>query len=147
MRKLLLILSLLAGTASSQTSDFECENEGTPSERCYQLGYVCNIGFDVANAKDVLYFNLGADTTCSTLNTSKFQTYNIDNQPSPYAIFFLIEDEYNAGPLSLTLAGSIALSSAVNKAPVQILYTKVDTVQYGGLRLLSIRLQQTFPLQ
>ena len=147
MRKLLLILSLLAGTAFSQTPDFGCENVDTPSERCYQLGYVCNIGFDVANAKDVLYFNLGADTTCSTLNTSKFQTYDIDNQPSPYAVFFLIEDEYNAGPLSLTLAGSIALSSAVNKAPVQILYTKVDTVQYGGLRLLSIRLQQTFPLQ
>ena len=147
MRKLLLILFLLAGTAFSQTPDFGCGQGGLSPNSCYQLGYVCNIGFDVANAKDVLYFNLGADTTCSTLNTSKFQTYNIDNQPSPYAIFFLIEDEYNAGPLSLTLAGSIALSSAVNKAPVQILYTKVDTVQYGGLRLLSIRLQQTFPLQ
>ena len=68
-------------------------------------------------------------------------------EPSPHAVFFLIEDEYNAGPLSLTLAGSIALSSAVNKAPVQILYTKVDSTQYGGLRLLSIRLQQTIPLQ
>ena len=68
-------------------------------------------------------------------------------ETNPNAVFFLIEDEYNAGPLSLTLAGSIALSSAVNKAPVQILYTKVDSTQYGGLRLLSIRLQQTFPLQ
>ena len=147
MRKLLFMLSLLAGTASSETSDFNCGNEGNPSESCYQAGYVCNIGFDVANAKDVLFFALGTDSTCSTLNTSRFPTYDVNNQPSPHAVFFLIEDEYNAGPLSLTLAGSIALSSAVNKAPVQILYTKVDTVQYGGLRLLSIRLQQTFPLQ
>lgn len=68
-------------------------------------------------------------------------------EPSPHAVFFLIEDEYNAGPLSLTLAGSIALSGAVNRTPVQILYRSVDSTQYGGLRLLAIQLQNAFPNQ
>ena len=55
------------------------------------------------------------------------------------AKFFLIEDEYDAGPLSLTLAGSLAMSATLNGRAVSIVYKRVrEDMDYGAIRLLSI---------
>jgi hypothetical protein len=51
---------------------------------------------------------------------------------------FLIEDKYNADPLSLALAGSLALAASNNKERVDVIYEKVEPYEYGGIRLMSI---------
>ena len=58
--------------------------------------------------------------------------------PSPNLKIFLIEEENNASQLSLTLAGSLALSASNNKEPVFVIYKKEHDVEFGGIKLLSI---------
>ena len=86
---------------------------------------------------------IGLDTTCGKLQKSdSLPTYpNPDDTTieSQSTKFFLIEDEYNAGPLSLTLAGSMAMSASLNGRKVSIIYKRVKLEEYGGIRLLSIR--------
>ena len=48
---------------------------GIPQGTCTQIGYVCNLGFDVVDGANIMYFALGADTSCSTLLTSSQKTY------------------------------------------------------------------------
>lgn len=50
----------------------------------------------------------------------------------------MIENEYEASPLSLTLAGSLALAASGAREPVSVIYHQVSTVEYGGIRLQSI---------
>ncbi len=102
--------------------------------------YACGLGFDVSNGKNVMFFNLGTDTTCSILMTSELRTYTYPGSAtySPYLKLFLIEDEFNASPLSLTLAGSLALSASNNKEPIFVIYKKDHDIEFGGIKLQSI---------
>ena len=138
------ILFCIAFCASLVFSDEEVcytGEPGTPQGACWQHGYVCGLGFDVSNESDVMYFYLGADSSCNTLLASdSLKTYTYPGS-STYATelkLFLINDEYAASPLSLTLAGSLALSASNNKEMIFVVYKKVHDVQYGGIRLVSI---------
>ena len=118
----------------------EACNGNLPSGACAQEGYVCKLGFDVDNEVDVMYFHLGLDSTCNSLLSSELKTQHslMDTTTSASLKVFLIENENNASPLSLTLAGSLALSASNNKERVYIIYRKVSNIEYGGIRLLSI---------
>ena len=137
------ILFCIAFCASLVFSDEECYtgDPGTPQGACWQHGYVCGLGFDVSNESDVMYFYLGADSLCDSLPPSKNMPTNLfpgSTEPTTNLKIFLINDEHAASPLSLTLAGSLALSASNNKEMVFVVYKQVDSIQYGGIRLMSI---------
>ena len=139
MKKIIVCVFALLSIALANE---DCSANGLPDKGCYQVGYVCNVGFDVSHENSVLYFNLGTDASCTTLLGSKqYPTYQQGN-PSALSVgmkLFLVENEYEVSPLSLTLAGSIALSAANNKMPVEVIYKGVNSIEYGGIRLLSIK--------
>lgn len=68
----------------------------------------------------------------------KIYTYPGSATYSPYLKLFLIEDEFNASPLSLTLAGSLALSASNNKEPIFVIYKQDHDIEFGGIKLQSI---------
>ena len=136
------ILFCIAFCASLAFSSEVCytDEPGTPQGACWQKGYVCGLGFDVDNESDVMYFYLGADSSCNTLLTTSFHTLPYPNSQTETTELkiFLINDEHAASPLSMTLAGSLALSASNNKEMVFVVYKKVQDIQYGGIRLMSI---------
>ena len=141
MKKIILFIAAICVSSAFSTETCYTQNDlGMPAGSCTQTGYVCGLGFDVSNGKNVMFFNLGTDTTCSILMTSKLKTYTYPGSAtySPYLKLFLIEDEFNASPLSLTLAGSLALSASNNKEPVYVIYKQDHDVEFGGIKLQSI---------
>lgn len=132
-----------ANSATSSSSEEQmgvesCNSSGStgviPPGSCHVNGFVCNLGFDLGE-KNVLFFNIGTDLTCNSLAGSTL----MPSSSSSEAKFFLIEDEYDAGPLSLTLAGSLAMSATLNGRAVSIVYKRVrEDMDYGAIRLLSI---------
>lgn len=137
--------STIPATSSSSGQPLGAENCNTdgnlneiPANSCQMNGYVCNPGFNVAEEKNVLFFNIGTDALCTTLVGSSLMP---SSSSSSHATFFLVEDEYDAGPLSLTLAGSLAMSASLNGRAVSVIYKQVrDDIEYGAIRLLSILL-------
>jgi hypothetical protein len=137
--------STIPATSSSSGQPLGAENCNTdgslneiPANSCQMNGYVCNLGFNVAEEKNVLFFNIGTDALCTTLVGSSLMP---SSSSSSHATFFLVEDEYDAGPLSLTLAGSLAMSASLNGRAVSVIYKQVrDDIEYGAIRLLSILL-------
>lgn len=135
----------IPATSSSSGQPLGAENCNTdgslneiPANSCQMNGYVCNPGFNVAEEKNVLFFNIGTDALCTTLVGSSLMP---SSSSSSHATFFLVEDEYDAGPLSLTLAGSLAMSASLNGRAVSVIYKQVrDDIEYGAIRLLSILL-------
>lgn len=124
-------------------SNEHCNIPLHPSGSCEQVGYICNLGFNVYGENSIMYFHLGADSSCTTLLTSdSLKTYKseLDSNYSDYPKFFLIENENKMGPLSLTLAGSLAMLAVNNAIPVDIIYQKVGDIEFGGIKLLSISL-------
>lgn len=120
-----------------------CNVPGNPDGSCQQIGYVCNLGFNVNGEDNVMFFHLGADASCTNLlKSDSLQTFltETDTTLSTAAKFFLVENEENIGPLSLTLAGSLAMLAVNNNTPVDIIYKKVKDIEFGGIKLLSIRL-------
>ena len=110
---------------------------------CQQIGYVCNLGFNVVGENSMMFFNLGADTTCSILLKSEpFKTKKSLNSDSlsTFSNFTLIENQEKMGPLSLTLASSLAMLAINNNMPVDIIYKQVDSIYFNGIKLLSIKL-------
>ena len=103
--------------------------------------FVCNVGFNVAGEKSMLYLNISLNAACTSLENSRLAVYenpsDTTTRPS-YTTFFLVEDEYEATPLSLTLAGSLAMSASLNGKKVRIIYKKVKDEAYGGIRLQTI---------
>ncbi len=147
MKKIILYtISILTATLWAVTNEYNCNTPNTPNMNpdgsCQQFGYICNLGFNVYGENNIMYFQLGADSTCSTLLTSSIKTYKheLDSSYSDYPKFFLIENENKMGPLSLTLAGSLAMMAASNNIPVDIIYKKVGEYDFGGIKLLSITL-------
>ena len=66
--------STIPATSSSSGQPLGAENCNTdgslneiPANSCQMNGYVCNPGFNVAEEKNVLFFNIGTDALCTTL--------------------------------------------------------------------------------
>ena len=141
MKKVILYaITILAATIWAGEN---CNVPGNPDGSCQQAGYVCNLGFNVMGENNMMFFNLGADASCTNLlKSEKFKTKTIHNSniEARYSNFTLIENEENMGPLSLTLAGSLAMLAVNNNIPVDIIYKQVDTLYFNGIKLLSIHL-------
>lgn len=145
MKNVICILALLA-TAILATTNENCNVPENPEGSCQQTGYICNLGFNVVGEDNIMFFHLGSDTTCNTLLTSKLAyKRNTNNGIDSTAWFFLRENQEKMGPLSLTLAGSLAMLATNNATPVEIIYKKIENNNeaFGRIKLLSIRLFQT----
>ncbi len=142
MKKVIYTLAILATTFFAKASE-NCNVPENPEGSCQQIGYVCNLGFNVVGENNMMFFNLGADATCTNLlKSEQFPTKESANSnvESAYSNFTLIENEENMGPLSLTLAGSLAMLAVNNNIPVDIIYKKVDSLYFNGIKLQSIKL-------
>jgi len=142
MKKIISAIIILSASLWAISNE-HCNIPLNPSGSCEQAGYICNLGFNVYGENSIMYFHLGADSSCSTLLTSdNLKTYKskLDSSYSDYPKFFLIENEEKMGPLSLTLAGSLAMLAVNNAIPVDIIYQKVGDIEFGGIKLLSISL-------
>lgn len=146
MNKIIVLLFILAVSIFAQGQqpfNEQCNVEGIPSGSCIAKGFVCNVGFNVGGEKSMLFFKIGADAACTstTLFKSRLTVYvdpaDTTSEPANTKIF-LVEDEYETGPLSLTLAGSIALAASLNERMVSVVYKKVKDEAYGGIHLLAI---------
>jgi hypothetical protein len=101
------------------------------------------LGFNVVGENSMMFFNLGADATCSfLLKSNTFLTKETRNSKTytDFSSFSLIENEEKMGPLSLTLASSLAMLAINNNMPVDIIYKQVDSIYFNGIKLLSIKL-------
>ena len=137
------ILSLITAFSATLWAAEDCSVPGNQTGDCEQTGYVCNLGFNVVGADNIMFFQLGADAACTYLLTSdSLKTYKsmLDTTYSDYTRFYLWENKNSATPLSLTLAGSLAMLAINNGLQVDIIYRKVDNIEYGGIKLQSIRL-------
>lgn len=144
MNKIIVLTLVMASFVfADDVHEHDCFVPGIPDSSCIMDGFVCNLGFGVAEEKSVLFFNIGKNASCDTLvKSDSLPTYldsTAQSDESPQTKFFLIEDEYNAGPLSLTLAGSLAMSASLNGRKVSVIYRRVKLEEYGGIRLLSIQ--------
>lgn len=144
MKKVILYaITILAATIWATETCQGAETTPNPPYSCELIGYVCNLGFNVVGENNMMFFNLAADAACTTLlKSEQFQTKKAHNNDSlsEFSNFTLIENEENMGPLSLTLAGSLAMLAVNNNIPVDIIYKQVDTLYFNGIKLLSIRL-------
>lgn len=116
----------------------KCDIPSIPKEACLvENVFLCNMGFNVDGERSMLFFYIASDAACSTklFESKKFVYDNTQGMPTR---FFLVEDEDQASPLSLTLAGSLAMSATLNNRSVTIVYKKFKNEAYGGTRLLSI---------
>ena len=142
MKKVICTLAILA-TIIGATTNEKCNIPENPPGSCYQTGYICNLGFNVNGENNMMFFNLGTDMSCTNLlKSEKFLTKELANSnvESAYSNFTLIENEEKMGPLSLTLAGSLAMLAANNNIPVSIIYKQVGYLYFNGIKLLSIQL-------
>lgn len=142
MKKVICTLAILA-TIIGATTNEKCNIPENPPGSCYQTGYICNLGFNVNGENNMMFFNLGTDATCTNLlKSEQFRTKKAPNNDSisTYSNFTLIENEEHMGPLSLTLAGSLAMLAANNNIPVSIIYKQVDSLYFNGIKLQSIQL-------
>ena len=122
------------------------ENPNTnPEGSCTQSGYVCNLDIDVNNKVNVMFFNLGTDTSCTNLLESRFNTFltGQDSITTDFATFFFMDDNDSIDALSMTLVSSVAMLSVNNDVQVEIIYKQHGEQWYGGIRLLSIKLRNT----
>lgn len=136
---LILVASIFA--QGNQAGEL-CDVAGFPQGSCIKQGFVCDIGFNVAGAKSMLYFKLGESAQCTQkFKSDQFATYTDTTDTSThtlYTTFFLIEDEYDATPVSVTLAGSLALAASLNGRKVSVVYKQVKLEDFGGVRLQVI---------
>lgn len=143
MKKIILYaITILVATIWAGENCQGAESFPNPPYSCQQTGYVCNLGFDVNGEDNVMYFQLGTDAACTNLLKSKLknQLTETDTTLNTPTKFFLTENEEKTGPLSLTLAGSLAMLAVNNNMQVHIIYKKVKDIEYGGIKLLSINL-------
>ena len=139
--KILLSAVFIFAISLWATTNENCNVPSNPDSSCVQNGYVCNLGFNVNGEDNIMHFDLGADSTCADLLTSSLAPKG-GTQDTTVRVF-LWENKENMGPLSLTLAGSLAMLAFNNNQQVSIIYKKVDDVPFGGIKLLSIQLINT----
>lgn len=143
---LALVLTALAFAEVNErcnipTQDTSAYIASIPDSSCsWENVFICNVGFNVSGERSMLFFNISLYASCDSLKKSRLPVYeNSSNATEPfYTTFFLVEDEYEATPLSLTLAGSLAMSASLNGKKVRVIYKKVKNEAYGGIRLQTI---------
>lgn len=144
MKKVILYaITIFVATIWASETCQGAETTPNPPYSCEQTGYVCNLGINVNGENSIMYFHLGADSSCSILLTSNsLKTFKseLDSSYSVFTKFYLIENENKMGPLSLTLASSLAMLAVNNSIPVNVIYKKVGEYDFGGIKLLSISL-------
>lgn len=149
MKQFVLMLAFLTAILWATSNERLCntpENPNTnPEGSCTQSGYVCNLGIDANNNVNVMFFNLGADATCSTLLESlQFHTFlSGQDTVQSFATFFFMDDNDGIDALSMTLVSSVAMLAVNNGVPVEIIYKKNGDQWYGGIRVLAIKLYNT----
>lgn len=123
--------------AQQQTIVEQCGVPSIPNDACIAKNvYLCNVGFDVSDERNMLFFNIASDAACLSKFKSDYITF--EDTPNAPTRFFLVEDENQTSPLSLTLAGSLAMAASLNERSVTIVYRKIKEEAYGGTRLLTI---------
>ena len=142
MKRIILCIATILVASLGAIANENCNIPQNPAGSCQQTGFVCNLGFNVVGEDNIMFFQLGTDATCTNLLESSLPTHltETDTTLSASAKYFLIENEENMGPLSLTLAGSLAMLAVNNNMPVEIIYKKVKDIEFGGIKLLSIKL-------
>lgn len=144
MKKLISFALILAANIFAQGNQAPelCNVAGFPQGSCIKQGFICDIGFNVAGAKSMLFFKLSEDTQCTQkFKSNEFATYTDTTDMSTttlHTTFSLIEDEYEATPVSVTLAGSLALAASLNGRKVSVVYKQVRREDFGGVRLQVI---------
>lgn len=144
MKKIISFALILAANISAQGNQNaeQCDVPGFPDGSCIKEGYVCDMGFNVAGTKGMLYFKLSENAQCTQkFKSDRFVTYTDTTDTSTttlHTTFFLIEDEYDATPVSVTLAGSLALAASLNGRKVSVVYKQVKLEDFGGVRLQLI---------
>ena len=153
MRKIFITFTFVCSLAWADV--FPAENCYTLAngEQCEKDGYICQLGMETAGQSNAIFFFLSSDANCASSNffkSSKFSTQSqqttIDGDgnehpvstPSQYTKFFVVDDGVYAGPLSVTVAGSIVQSAYNRSAPVHIIYRQRDVNEWRGIRVLSI---------
>ncbi len=142
---ILLVLSAFAFCANVDQVTEHCYDKDAykniPEGSCDWAGYVCKLGFNTDAPFGIMYFYLGTDASCTTLRKSgKFKTKVSGETESPATGFFVYEDDDKATALTMTLAGSLALSAHNRGTPVYIIYEQVNEDSFGGIRVRSIEL-------
>jgi hypothetical protein len=138
------IIFLIAIFATMLLAEEICNNSGSnsgiPEGSCSQIGYVCNLAFDVNGSQKVMAFYLYNDATCATPSITTLQTFDTQTKSTTNRLrIFMIEGaEYDTDALGMTLAGSMALSAYNNRTHIGVIYSKKGNNQYGGIRLLAI---------
>lgn len=135
VRNVLLCIILFASLGvASEICNVKNSNPGIPEGSCTQSGYVCHLAFDTNNSQNVIAFYLGADSLCSSLQTTKFITKKQSDNTTTNALhLFLIEsEEFHTDALAMTLSGALALSASNNRSQISVIYHKVKKAEYGG---------------
>ncbi len=152
---------------------------GDNSEKiCTTSGYVCEVGINPGRngGGDAMFFYLGTTPDCEYSNwyntavndmkTCVFaEQYDANGNLVSTSVhesvttkFFLNNDTQYAGPLAMTVTGSIALSAYNNRTLVNVLYTKVDNKvkvrpdngqncleEHSGIRVLALQTVKYVP--
>ena len=149
MKKIVILMIILAVAALAEEQCYKSA-EGDQPKICTEVGFICKLGVDVGPQTNAMFFYLGQDPACTTLFKSNFNTVVVQDYidengkkqtlstPSTATKFFLENDDGLAGPLSMTIAGSFALSAYNNSSPVYVIYRQVSDIEHGGIRVLSI---------
>ena len=144
MKKIIVLALMLVMSAFAQTSqnNEQCGGNGIPQGSCATVGFICNVGFNVAGEKGIVFFRMATDMQCTnSIKSAQFPTYYDTTNHSTVTsrtTFFVIEDENGATPVSVTLAGSIALSASLNARKVFVIYKQVREEDFGGVVVQSI---------
>ena len=68
MNKIIVLALVMASSLFAENVyEHDCFVSGIPDSSCIMDGFVCNLGFGVAEEKSVLFFNIGKNASCDTL--------------------------------------------------------------------------------
>ena len=147
MKKIICTVLVLATVLWAKSNEYACRSSDPAAANsdvyCEQVGYVCNLGINVVGVDNMMYFNLGEDAACSVLlHSDRFPMKLTSSSTSytSYSNFTLRENHQYMGPLSITLASSLAMLAVNNGIPVHIIYKKVGNLYFDGIKILAIDL-------
>lgn len=150
MKKMILLITLLFMTALADEAEL-CVRKSGKIQYCSHGGYVCKLGTAIGAQQNNIYFFLGKTKECDTNNFFKSDSLktNLDvvnaatgsvigKQPSTMTKFFIANDGQYANALSVTVAGSYALSAYRNSDSVYVYYAMADSNENGGIKVLNL---------
>lgn len=123
MKKFFMLFCILFAT-NAFTAEI-CNDSNFPTGTCHATGYVCGLAYDMNSkestpAKRILNFHIG-----KTANCLEYETTNISGTSVPLRIFYYLDENENADALNMVMTGSIAMSAANHRYPVNVVYKKI----------------------